>query len=158
MAVLIAEPTGWASWNARIESDGKEITLLSVSFFKNRGTFRLGGEEYVIESRGLFKPSVTLKKGATVIARAEKSSFLHRRFEISSAGHPLRLESQSWSGREYALLVGSQEVGSISRTGFTGRKMRLEFPDEVPLVLQLLLTYLVLVQAKREAAAASSGS
>lgn len=158
MAILHAEPTGWASWNVRITEGEREITRLSVSIFRNRGEFTLEGEDYRIESSGVLRTTAVLKRGAGVIARAEKPSFLRRHFEISSAGHHLKLESQSWSGREYALFLGGQEVGRITRKGFIGRKMEMEFPDEVPLVLQVLLTYLVLVQAKREAAAASSGS
>lgn len=157
MAILNAEPTGWASWNARITADGQELTLLSLSLLRSRGTFQLDGEEYVIESTGVWRNTALLKKGSRIIARAEKPSFLHRKYEISSAGHHLRLDSRSWSGREYALLLGNQEVGRITRKGFVGRKMELEFPDQVPLVLQVLLVYLVLVQAKREAAAASAG-
>lgn len=157
MAVLFAEPTGWASWNARITTAGVEVTRLSVSLWKSHGAFRLEGEEYVIEPRGFWRTSADLKRGSTVIARVEKPSFMRRRFEITSAGHRLRLESESWRGRDYALMAGGRKVGQVTREGFTGRKIRLEFPDEVPLVLQVLLTYLVLVQVKREMAATSSG-
>ena len=158
MAVLIAEPTGWASWNARITVGDSELTVLSVSFWKSRGTFKLDGQEYVVEPRGFWQSSVDLKRGSTIIARVEKPSFLRRRFEISSAGHHMTLACRSWRGREYALVVGGKEVGSVTRKGLVGRKIRLDFPDEVPVVLQILLAYLVLVQAKREAAAAASGS
>lgn len=158
MAVLIAEPTGWTSWNARITADDRELTVLSVSFWKSRGTFRLEGEEYLIEPRGFWQTSVDMKRGATVIARVEKPSFLRRNFLITSAGHRMELRCRSWWGREYALVVEGREVGSVTRKGLTGRKVRLEFPEKVPTVLQILLAYLVLVQAKREAAAAASGS
>jgi hypothetical protein len=69
----------------------------------------------------------------------------------------LVLESRSWTGREYVLLLGSQEVGRIQREGFSGRKLLLEFPDDMPLFLQLFLVYVVASQARRERAAAASG-
>jgi hypothetical protein len=65
----------------------------------------------------------------------------------------LDLVSSSFWGREYVLVLGGEEVGTVRRSGLGGRKMRLEFPDEVPLILQVFLAYLVLCQAKREAAA-----
>jgi hypothetical protein len=54
-------------------------------------------------------------------------------------------------------LLGSQEVGGIRREGFTGRRLLLEFPDDVPLFLQVFLAYVVASQARRERAAAASG-
>jgi hypothetical protein len=69
----------------------------------------------------------------------------------------LTVESRNWLGRKYALLLGNQEVGWIERKGLRGRTMRLEFPDEVPVALQVLLVYLVVCQVKREAAASSGG-
>jgi hypothetical protein len=90
-----------------------------------------------------------------VIARVTKPSFFRRRFQVASAGHRFLLESLGWTGREYQLLLGTQPVGRIKREGFAGRRMTLDFPDEVPLVLQILLIYLVAAQAKRERAARS---
>jgi len=158
MAIVKSEPTGWASWNARITTEDREVAILSISTFKNKGAVQLDGDDYTMEPHGVWGGAGVLRKGASVIAQAKKPSFFRRTFEISSAGHHFRLESRSWTGREYALVVGGQEVGRIHSHGLTGRKVEMEFPDEVPLVLQLFLLYLVLVQHKREAAAASSGS
>jgi hypothetical protein len=94
-------------------------------------------------------------KGASVIAKAKKAGAFKRTWEISSAGHHLTLESRSLLGREYALLLGTHEVGRVKREGFAGRKTVMEFPDEVPVFLQVFLAYIVISQARREAAAAS---
>ncbi len=158
MPVLRTEPTGWVSWGANVFLGDEHVTELQISFFRSHGRFELDGESFTVEPRGFFKPGADLRKGNAIIARAEKSSVTRRRFEITAAGHRLELESRSFFGREYALLLGHQEVGTIQRTGFLGRRCFLEFPDEVPVFLQVFITYLVLVQAKREAAAASSGS
>lgn len=155
MAVLHAEPMGWFSSSARLLAGDEELTELGITAFKSRGRFILDGEEFAIEPKGFFQTTALLKKGTAILARAEKPSAFRRRFEISSAGHRLVLESRSWTGRDYVLLLGNQEVGWVKREGMTGKKLRLEFPDEVPVFLQVLLAYLVLVQAKREAAAAA---
>lgn len=160
MTVLRAEPLGWASFGVRnlsILSGDEELTQLKISPFKGKGSFDLNGEAFTIEPEGFFRSNAVMKKGNSVIARARKSSILRRRFEISSAGHQLVLESRSWTGREYVLLLGSQEVGRIQREGFSGRKLLLEFPDDMPLFLQLFLVYVVASQARRERAAAASG-
>ena len=155
MAVLQAEPTSWASFGARILDGERQLTELRITAFKGRGSFELDGDLFEIQPHGFIGSNATLKKGGSVIARVTKPSFLKRRFEISSAGHHLRLESTGWLGKDYLLYLGSQEVGRIRREGFTGRKLRLEFPDEVPVFVQVLLAYVVLSQAKREAAAAA---
>jgi hypothetical protein len=160
--MLRTEPKGWGSWSARIYGeDGPGdalLTELRISLLRNRGRFVLEGEEFTIEPEGFLGSGALLKKGSTVIARARKASIFRRRFHITSAGHGLELVSRSPWGREYALLLGRQEVGSVRRAGFGGRKMTLDFPEEVPQFLQIFLAYLVLCQAKREAAAASAGS
>jgi hypothetical protein len=69
----------------------------------------------------------------------------------------LRLESQKWTGREYKLLLGNQEVGSVKREGFAGRRVMMDFPDDVPVVLQVFLAFIVISQARREAAASGGG-
>jgi len=158
VAILEAEPTGWVSLNARITSDGADLTELRISAWKNRGSFRLDGQDFAIEPKGFWLHNAVLRRGGTVIARAEKPALMRRRWVISSAGHRLELESRSWTGGEYVLFMGNKEVGGITRKGMTGRRISLTFPDEVPAVLQVFLTYIVMCQAKREAAAAAAGS
>ena len=157
MTVLRAEPLGWASFGVRILSGDEEITQLTISAFKGKGNFELDGEAFTVEPEGFFQSNALLKKGSSTIAKVRKPSFLRRRFEISSAGHRLVLESRGWTGREYVLLIGSKEVGRIKREGFAGRKLQLEFSDDMPRFLQVFLAYVVVSQAKRERAAAASG-
>ena len=158
MAILEAEPSGWVSRNAVIRWGGTEITTLKITPWKSRGSFTLDGEDFAIEPQGFWLINANLKKGNTVIARARKPSLWRRAFKITSAGASMTLESLSWRGREYVLLMGEQEVGRVTREGMTGRKIRMAFPDEVPLVLQIFLAYLVICQAKRESDAAAAGS
>jgi hypothetical protein len=158
LPVLEAEPTGWASKSTVIRSGGEEITRLDITHWKSHGSFSLDGEDFRIEPQGFFLVNAHLKKGSTIIARAEKPSFWRRSFRITSAGHSMTLESLGWRGRSYALLMGSQEVGRVTREGMTGRRIQLTFPDEVPLFLQVFMTYLVVCQAHREAAAGAAGS
>lgn len=155
MAILEAEPTGWASWNTLIKSDGGPVTELNISAWKSRGSFQLDGQDFTIEPRGFWLHNAVLQRGGTVVAKAEKPALMRRHWVISSAGHRLELESRSWTGRDFVLRLGNQEVGRITRQGMTGRKISLTFPDNVPEILQVFLTYIVLCQAKREASAGS---
>ena len=157
MAILRAEPLSWISLGVRILSDDGEITQLSMSAFRNKGRFQLEGDDFTIEPEGFFGTDATLKKGASIIAKAKKAGAFKRTWEISSAGHRLNLESRSWTGREYALLLGNHEVGRVKREGLAGRRTRMEFPDDVPGFLQVFLAYIVISQARREAAAAAGG-
>ena len=155
MAELRSEPLGWAGSGARIFSGDTELTELRITAFKSRGNFILDGKEYEVIPKGFFQTSAELKMGSTVVARVTKPSVFKRRFEITSAGHRIVLESRGWRARKYVLLLGQKEVGSIEQEGFSSRRLRFQFPDEVPEVIQILLAYLVIAQAKREAAAAA---
>jgi hypothetical protein len=157
--VLHAEPLGWASSGVRIFSGEEEITQLAISTFKGNGGFEVDGETFSIDSHGLLRANAVLKKGRSVIARVKNTGFFRRRFEISSAGHQLLLEGQGWLGKSYVLRLMDRDVGWIRREGFMGRRLSLDFPDEVPVFLQVLIAYVVLSQARREgAAAAASGA
>lgn len=158
MAILEVEPTGWASWDALVKTDGAPIAELRISTWKSRGSFQLDGQDFTIEPSGFWLQNAVLMRGGSLIAKAEKPALLRRQFTVSSAGHRMVLESRSWTGREYALLVGSVEVGRITREGFLGRRVTLRLPDDVPEVLQIFLAYIVICQSKREAAAAAAGS
>jgi hypothetical protein len=157
VAILRAEPLGWAFLGIRVLSGEEELTRLQISAFRTKGSFQLDGDAFTIEPMGFFKSDAVLKKGSSIIAKSRKGAALRRRFEISSAGHHLTLESRSWAGREYVLLLGKNEVGQVKREGFAGRKMHLEFPDDMPVFLQVFLAYIVISQARREAAAAAAG-
>jgi hypothetical protein len=159
MLVLHAMPTHpfpW-SWTFRVLGEAGEIAALQISLFRSRGTFEVEGETFWAEPEGFFARVVTLRKGSTMIARAEMGSLLRRRFLVTSAGHRLSLESRSWLGREYELLMGGGPVGSVRARGFLGRRLTLELPERMPAFLAVFLAYLVLFQGKREASAASSG-
>jgi len=156
MAVLRTEPLGWASSGVRILSGENEITQLAISILKGKGSFEVDGDAFTIDSHGLLRADAVLKKGSSVIARVKHIGFFGRRFEISSAGHKLFLEGRGWLGKNYVLRLMDRDVGRIKREGFMGRKISLEFPDEVPAFLQVLIVYVVLSQARRDAAAAGS--
>lgn len=157
MGILRTEPLRWGSWSAAVLSGEETITELAISLFRSKGSFELDGERYFIDPEGFFGQRSVLRNGETTLARSEKPSFLRRRFTITSAGHHLELESRSFSGRNYALVLGGRDVGSIRVSGFLRRRLKLDFPDEVPMFLRVYLAYLVLWQAKTEAAAASGG-
>jgi hypothetical protein len=155
VATLRAEPLSWLSFGVRILSGEEEITQLSISAFRTKGSFVLDGDEFTVDPSGFFGSDATLRKGASIIAKAKKAGAFKRTWEISSAGHRLKLESRSLTGKEYALLLGAHEVGRVKREGFTGRRTMMEFPDDVPVFLQVFLAYIVISQARREAAAAA---
>ena len=158
MPILEVEPTGWASWDALVTADGAPIAELRISAWKSRGRFQLDGEDFTIEPSGFWLQNAVLKRGESVVARAERPALLRRQFSISSGSHRMALESRSWAGREYALQIGTQEAGRITREGFLGRKVTLRMAEDLPEALQIFLAYLVICQTKREAAAAAAGS
>ncbi|MBT8396894.1 MAG: hypothetical protein HKO65_07425 [Gemmatimonadetes bacterium] len=157
MAVLRAEPLGWASSSYRVSSGEEEVTQLAISLFKGKGTFEVDGQAFTIDSHGFTRAHATMKRGSSVIAKVKSTKFFGRRFEISSAGHQLVLEGQGLMGKTYVLRLMNKEVGWIRKYGFAGRKLSLDFPEEVPVFLQVLITYVVISQARREGAAAAAG-
>jgi hypothetical protein len=121
VTTLRTEPTGWLSWNVEVLSGKTKLTELRISLFRSRGSFELDGVSFTIEPRGFFGHDAELRRGASVIARAEKVSLLRRRFTLTSAGHRLTLESRSFLGRQYALLLGKEAVGLPRADGLPGQ-------------------------------------
>ena len=66
MALLEAEPTGWASWNALIKSNGAPVTELSISAWKSRGSFGLDGQGFTIEPRGFWLHNAVMQRGDVI--------------------------------------------------------------------------------------------
>lgn len=158
MAVLRTESLGWASSGVRVLSGDDEVTQLKVSFLKGNGSFEVDGDTFTIDSHGIMRSDAVMKKGASVIAKVKHKGFPRGRFEISSAGHKLVMKSHGWMGKRYSVGLMDQEVGQVQRAGFLGTKITLDFPDEVPVFLQVLIIYIALAHARRQGAAAAAGS
>ena len=75
MAVLRTESVGWASSGVRVLSGEDEITQLTISILKGKGSFELDGDAFTIDSHGLLRAHAVLKKGSSVIARVKHIGF-----------------------------------------------------------------------------------
>ena len=67
------------------------------------------------------------------------------------------LGSHGMQAHRYSEMLGLIERGELRPDRLVGRKLSLEFPDEVPVFLQILIAYVVISQVRREGAAAAGG-
>lgn len=149
-------PKHWYSWNFRVVDDANEIGELTRSWWRERGSVRIGGETYVVRREGLWTGDFLLESDGRVIATAEKTSPLRRRYTITAEGRRLTLEAASAFGRSFLILHGSRAVGSVRPARAFSRKAVVEMEAPVSSPVQLFLAFLVLGQWKRAADAAAA--
>lgn len=155
---LTLVPKHWYSWNFRVVDDASEVGEVTRSWWRERGSVRIRGETYSVRREGLWSGDFLLERGGSVIARAEKTSPLRRRYRITDEDRLLTLEAASAFGRSFLILHGTRAVGSVRPARAFSRKAVVEMEAPVSPPVQLFVAFVVLGQWKRAAdAAAASG-
>lgn len=155
-AGLTLVPKHWYSWNFRVVADAREIGEVTRSWWRERGSLRIEGVTYSVRREGLWSGDFLLEREGRVVARAEKTSPLRRRYRITAADRRLTLEAASAFGRSFLILHGSRSVGSVRPARAFSRKAIVEMEDPVSPPVQLFLAFLVVGQWKRTADAAAA--
>ncbi len=96
-----------------------------------------------------------VRSGGQTIATIVKPSAFSRSFDISFGGQLYALKARTWSW-SFDLCQGGQHLGSLERYGLFSRKMTVNLPEHLPLILQAIAAWMVLLMWRRDAAAAAS--
>jgi hypothetical protein len=147
--VLTTIPKSWFSWDLTVLEDSKPVAELRLSTWRERGTLTVQGKDYKVYREGVMTGAFILESDTKVLARAIKPSVFRRSFELEYAGKQYTLRSQGWS--RYSLFHGDERLGSISRGFFSRKRATVDLPEDLPLVLRLFLTWLVMILWKRDA-------
>ncbi len=133
------------------------LTSVNIRWFREAGSFRLEGEDYSVGRRGLMSGNFFLESRAEVLASAEKPSAFFRRFLVAIGDDDYELAARSAFVRAFDLRREGRSVGSVEPTSIFTRSARVDLPD-LPLPVQVFLTWLVLVVWKRQRSSSSGGS
>lgn len=154
--MLKAIPTSWFSWDFTVTDGTQPVANIDISWWREKGELTVQGAAYQVYREGLMSGAFILEKGGAVMARAEKPSAFRRSFIIEHAGRQYTLRAKAALGREFLLLEGEREVGSISPEGIFTRRASVALPESLPLPVRVFITWLTVILWKREAQAAAS--
>lgn len=130
-------------------TDGTESVAQAVdlSWWGDNGELRVQGATYMARRD---KSSYVLESSASVLARAERPRKWFRELVIEHSGHRYALRAKSAFRRQFLLLEGSTQIGSLSPEGLFTRKAAVELPKAFPLFLQVFIIWLAMTLWKHE--------
>lgn len=128
-----------------------------MSILRERGSIEMGERRFTIRREGLLNPKYVVREGEKDFLVIDKPRMLGRRYVIERSTNTWTLEPRSLFRRGFELRLNGKTVGGIEPSTSLGRKGAADFPPEVPIELQLICLWMVILAWKR-AAAASGGS
>ncbi len=144
-------PHNILSWDFNVLRDGFPVAVIDVSWFREKGMLTVDGVEYPVYREHLMSGAFILEHNGMHLARAEKPSALFRCFLVQHAGQTYTLKAETAVFRKFVLLDNDREVGSITPEGPIIRNAMVDFPDTLPLPVQVFLIWLTVILWKRQA-------
>ena len=154
--MLKAIPTSWFSWDFTVIDGTQPLATIDLSWWREKGELTVQGTAYQVYREGMLSGAFILEQGGSVMARAAKPSAFRRSFIIEHAGKQYTLRAKSALGREFLLLEGEREVGSISPEGIFTRCASVALPESLPPPVQIFIIWLTIILWKREAHSATT--
>lgn len=148
-------PQGFFSRHYDLLRGGQVIASLQMALIQEAGEFTIGGHAFAIRRESFWKDVFAVTCDDQPVCQVSRK-FWSRQFDITSADQMWTLMRIGWFRRGHRLLVGEREVGTICPAGWFTRRRIAEFSDEVPLPIQVVCIFLVLIVSRREQQSAGS--
>ena len=145
-----ARPQSIFSWDYAIQDQGRIISQLDLSVFRERATFSIQGQDFEIHRQGLMAGSFLLTQHGQTIVDAQKPSFLTRRFVVNIGNTTYDFRVPSIFSRSMVLYDQRRHVGTISRAGLFSRRAIVDLPNEIDPPVQIFLLFLTVILWKRQ--------
>jgi hypothetical protein len=155
--VLKAIPKRWFSWDFAVRKGSQPVADIDVSWWREKGLLTVEGTTYEVYREGAFSGAFILASAGSALARAEKPSAFRRSFIIEHAGRQYTLRAKSAWGREFLLLDGPREIGSLSPEGLFTRRATVDLPEHLPLAVRVFIIWLAVLLWKRESDSVAAG-
>jgi hypothetical protein len=156
MAQIQARPRGLFSWDFDLSVDGEFLADFDMSWLQEGGHFTHGDKEYRLSREGFWSGDFLLTADQEVLARAAKSALV-RRFVVRTGDREFTLEPASVFTRSFRLFENGLIVGGVLPNHLFTRACTLEFPDDLPVPVQVFLFWLVALMWRRAASDAAAG-
>jgi hypothetical protein len=154
--MLQAVPTHWFSWDFTVTQGSEVVADIDISWWREKGVLTIGGKSYRVYREGLARGDFVLESPDMIVARARKPSAFRRAFIVQHGGRQYTLRANWPFRRDFRLLDGETEIGSISPEGFLTRRAAVVMPQDMPLPVQVFAVWLAIILWKRDASAAAS--
>ncbi len=155
--MLRAVPKSWFSSDYTLIENNTAVATIDTSWWREAGELIIKGAIYRVAREGLLSGAFVLASGSSVLARAEKPSALYRSVVVEYGGMTYVLEAASALRRKFVLLEEGRHVGAVEPEHALTRKAMVNFPEEIPLVVQVFLYWFVMILWKRDSDAAAAG-
>ena len=153
--MLKATPKRWFSWDFTVSEGSKPVADIDVSWWREKGVLTVDGAGYTVYREGLMSGDFILESAGSVLARAEKPSAFRRTFIIKHRDRHYTLKARSAFRKSFVLLQGDKEIGFIAPESWFHRGASVHLPEDLPLAVQVFITWLAILLWKRESEAAS---
>ena len=155
--MLIAERTSVWRRGYDISADGRLLARWEPSWWRQGGTFELGGQRFQMRERGLGGRRELTGPSGEVVATARRVG--RKRWTVEAGDRAYQFRRASIWRNDQELLLGDQPVGSIRRTSLWRRSAAADLPG-MPEPVQVFVVCVVLAmwEAAARAAAAGAGS
>lgn len=146
-------PQGAFSRHFDLRRGGVTVASIKMQFWTEGCDFTIADHPFAIRKTSLWKDGFQLMAGAASVCDV-KRGFWSRRFELEAVLDDTRetwfLQPAGWFTRTYHLLAADRPVGTIQHTGWLTRARVADFAESVPLPVQVLAIFLVLVVSQRQ--------
>jgi hypothetical protein len=156
MARILARPRHVFSWDFDLFLDREFLAGFDMSWLREGGHFTYGDKEYHLSREGLWSGDFLLISDQEALVRAAKSAFV-RRFIVQTGDREFLLEPASVFTWSFRLVENGVVVGYVLPNHLFTRACTLEFPDDLPVPVQVFLFWLVVLMWRRAADAAAAG-
>lgn len=157
--MLRATPASWFSWDYQVERGTETIARLTFAWSAEAGGFVLGGRKFEVQRNGFmgWVGAFQLSTGDQIVCNVRRPNLLVRRFELEfptgrdggGVEPRITLLATSVFRQKYLVRRSGVEVGRIRAVGFLTRKAEASFSEELPMPIQLLLIWLMLLNWRR---------
>jgi hypothetical protein len=139
--MLRVVPKGWSNTFSVMDGTKSVAQAADLSWWCDKAELRVQGATYTARRQ---KSSYILESPAGELARAERPRRWSRELFIDHSGHRYTLRAKSAFRREFLLLEGSRQVGSVAPEGIFTRRATVDLPKAFPLILQVFVIWLAM--------------
>ena len=148
--MLDVVPTHWFSWDVTVTDQSRPVADIAVSWWREKGALRIDGETYRLSREAPLFGDFLLERAGSVLARAQKPSVFRREFVVRHDGREYTLRPRSMFRREFVLLVGSRQIGSIAPKNAFTRRAAADLPQDLPVPVRMFIVWLTVISWRRE--------
>ncbi len=152
----VADPRSLFNFAFDLVRGGLTVGFVQHRLFGRKGVVEVDGVEYEILRTGPVAFALGQVGVPGAVVSAERPGLLRSRYRISWDSHEVELV-RSALGFRMNLLRGGEEVGSMRLANLFSRRVILDVPDDLPVVVVAFLVWLMIRMRRAAASSAAAG-